>query len=403
MMKNITIHRRDFLKTAAAASALSAAGISCGQKKEAVQEETDITASSIPRWRGFNLLEKFIVTSMNDPFRESDFEMIAELGFDFVRLPMSYWCWSDPNNWKELREKPLKEIDQAVEFGKQYGVHVSLNFHRAPGYSVDRSAEEPFNLWLDEEAQEAFDYHWSHFAERYKGIPNKEVSFNLVNEPATMTSARKEPVPVELHDKVMRRVVKAIREVDPNRLIIADGLWWSREPIPSLADLDVVQSTRGYEPIQITHYLASWVDGAVNWPEPTWPMDPLESTELRWATDVMNNHYKENLEKWGVSTDQPWDAERIKKQMIDPWKRLEDKGVSVHVGEFGAYSRTPHQVVLKWMRELMSQWKQAGWGWAMWNFRGGFGILDSDREDVNYEDYKGHKLDREMLEIIKEF
>jgi len=402
-MKNLIFPRRDFLKKAAAASALSTLGIGCGSKKEPEQNGAEITASNIPRWRGFNLLEKFIVTSSNDPFRESDFEMIAELGFDFVRLPMSYWCWSDPNNWKELREKPLKEIDQAVEFGKQYGVHVSLNFHRAPGYSVDRSAEEPFNLWLDEEAQEAFDYHWGHFAERYKGIPNRDVSFNLVNEPATMTSARKEPVPVDLHDHVIRRVVKAIREVDPNRLIIADGLWWAREPIPTLADLNIVQSTRGYEPIQITHYQAGWVDGATSWPEPTWPLEPLESTELRWATDVMNNHYRNNLEKWGVSIEDPWNAERIKKQMIDPWKRLEEKGVSVHVGEFGAFSHTPHPVVLKWLRELMSQWKQAGWGWAMWNFRGGFGILDSGRADVKYEDYKGHQLDREMLEILKEF
>ena len=58
------------------------------------------------------------------------------------------------------------------------------------------------------------------------------------------------------------------------------GLWWGREPIPSLADLDVVQSTRGYEPMQITHYLASWVDGAEDWPVTTWPLEPLESTAL---------------------------------------------------------------------------------------------------------------------------
>jgi endoglucanase len=37
----------------------------------------------------------------------------------------------------------------------------------------------------------------------------------------------------------------------------------------------------------------------------------------------------------------------------------------------------------------------------MWNFRGGFGILDSERLDVKYEDFKGHKLDRKMLEVIK--
>src|SRR5210317_2078732 len=82
-------------------------------------------------------------------------------------------------------------------------------------------------------------------------------------------------------------------------------------------------------------------------------------------------------------------------------RSLEAVGVSVHVGEFGAYNKTPHKVVLAWLRELMSQWKEAGWGWAMWNFRGGFGILDSEREDVKYEDFKGHKLDREMLEILK--
>ena len=62
---------------------------------------------------------------------------------------------------------------------------------------------------------------------------------------------------------------------------------------------------------------------------------------------------------------------------------------------------TPHDVVLAWMHDLMGQWKAAGW--AMWNFRGGFGILDSKRADVKYEEFKGHKLDRKMLELIKEF
>jgi endoglucanase len=89
--------------------------------------------------------------------------------------------------------------------------------------------------------------------------------------------------------------------------------------------------------------------------------------------------------------------------MIEPWKKLQKMGVGVHVGEFGAYNKTPHAVVLAWMRELMMQWKEAGWGWAMWNFRGAFGILDSNREDVNYEDFKGHKLDRAMLEMIREY
>ncbi len=397
-MEKKSIDRRKFIKSSAALAAIGVIGAGCGSKPE-----PDITAGSIPRWRGFNLLEKFIVTSSNDPFRESDFEMIAEMGFDFVRLPMSYWCWSDPKDWRKLDEKILKEIDQAVEFGKQYGIHVSINFHRAPGYSVDRSAREPFNLWLDEEAQQAFDYHWSHFAQRYKGIPNKNVSFNLVNEPATVDFERTKPLTPELHAKVIRRVVKAIRDIDPNRLIIADGLWWGRDPAEDLADLNIVQSTRGYEPSQITHYLASWVDGADKWPVPKWPFVPELSTELRYLSDEMNEYYTRKLEKWGIPLGMEWNSERIRLQMIEPWKKLQSLGVGVHVGEFGAFSRTPHDVVLAWLRELMGQWKKVGWGWAMWNFRGGFGVLDSQRADVQYEDFKGHKLDRKMLELIKEF
>jgi endoglucanase len=32
---------------------------------------------------------------------------------------------------------------------------------------------------------------------------------------------------------------------------------------------------------------------------------------------------------------------------------------------------------------------------------GGFGILDSGRSDVQYEDFHGHKLDREMLKLLQ--
>ena len=70
------------------------------------------------------------------------------------------------------------------------------------------------------------------------------------------------------------------------------------------------------------------------------------------------------------------------------------------VGEFGAYRFTPHPVALAWMRDCLENWKRAGWGWALWNFRGDFGVLDSNRPDVSYERWEGHLLDREMLELL---
>jgi hypothetical protein len=97
------------------------------------------------------------------------------------------------------------------------------------------------------------------------------------------------------------------------------------------------------------------------------------------------------------------DAAWLWKTGIEPWKQLQALGVGVHVGEWGPFNRTPHDVALRWMRDCLSNWKRAGWGWAMWNFRGAFGPLDSGRADVKYEDFRGHKLDREMLNLIQSY
>jgi hypothetical protein len=40
-------------------------------------------------------------------------------------------------------------------------------------------------------------------------------------------------------------------------------------------------------------------------------------------------------------------------------------------------------------------------GFALWNFIGDFGTLDSGRTDVAYEDWHGHKLDKQLLDLIR--
>lgn len=97
------------------------------------------------------------------------------------------------------------------------------------------------------------------------------------------------------------------------------------------------------------------------------------------------------------------DREWHRKTMIEPWKALEAKGVGVVVGECGAFNQTPHDVTLAWLEDCLANWKEAGWGWALWNFRGGFGVMDSDRRDVKYEEFHGHKLDRKMVELLQKY
>lgn len=515
--------RRDFLKTGAGFVAATTAfgGLSAfGATRPELPEPS---YSKLPRWRGFNLLEKFMVFN-NEPFREDDFRNIADLGFNFVRLPMDYRCWIVDGDRRKFNEQTLSEIDKAVEYGEKYGIHVHMNFHRAPGYTVAQPPENPA-IWTDAETLDVCCLHWRTFAKRYRGVPSRQLSFNLFNEPA---GCREND-----YMRVVTEIVSAIRAEDADRLISCDGLEYGTRPYFPLAELKVAQSTRGYAPMEISHYGASWVNSA-NFPYPTWPtvsinglfpepnkgglseaarrpatiVGPFPSgSKLRmklgtvsvraeivvradgreifrrefvpkggdgeWKKAVFNETYnvfqneydldlivdvpdgakeltianvsgdwatlseleisyfdaaKNATAKARVDASPDWsaksettlkfavengvgafsggtvkDREWLRKTCVEPWKDAEKSGIGVMVGEFGAHNRTPIDVVRRWLEDQLYNWREAGWGWALWNFRGSFGIADSGREDVAYEDWRGLKLDRETLKILQKY
>jgi endoglucanase len=362
-MKN---NRREFLKMVAGGAA-AATLPAYGQEPKKKEEKTgkSVAQTAIPRWRGFNLLDMFTMHSKGD-FPEDDFRWIREFGFDFVRVPACYRLWIKDGDDYKINEAMLEKLDRAVELGNKHDLHVNINFHRGPGYSVNREFTEPFNLWKDQKALDAFCFHWQMLAKRYKGISKDKLSFNLINEPPSESQQMSRAD----HERVVRTAVAAIRQISPDRIIIADGLSFGREPMPELADLGIAQSCRAYDPMFISHHKAPWV-GNRNYPEPTWP---------------------------GYG----WDHKRLE-QHYQRWADLAKKGVGVHCGEGGAFNKTPHKVVLAWLRDVLEILTGYGIGLALWNFRGEFGIIDSDRADVEYEDFHGHKLDRKLLDLLKEF
>ncbi len=374
------MRRRDFVRDAALL------GAAAGAVPRALHgAEEDVTARRIPRWRGFNLQGRFGWPGHpydGPAFEESDFVTMKEWGFDFARLPLAYWTWGSRDDWSLIREEPLKQIDRAVELGRKHGIHVNICFHRIPGYCINGREWEPADLFSGKAAEraralDAAVFHWKTFARRYKGIPSRELSFDLLNEPPKMRSY--EGYLEERYVEIVNALVAGIREVDPGRLIFADGLDIGQVPVPGIVGLGLVQSTRGYLPKAVSHYTANWVprDEFESFDPPTWPLKDARG--------------------------EVWDRARLKRECIDKWRPLVDQGVQVHVGEFGCFNKTPHAVALAWLEDLLSLWKEAGWGFAMWQLRGDFGVLDSGRADVAYEDYGGRKLDRKMLELLRRY
>jgi hypothetical protein len=102
-------------------------------------------------------------------------------------------------------------------------------------------------------------------------------------------------------------------------------------------------------------------------------------------------------------SDAAMDRQWLWDKYVLPWVQLKEAGVGVMVGEWGAHNQTPHDVTLRWMEDCLKNWQQAGLGWALWNFRGSLGVMDSGRADVQYEDFRGHKLDRRMLDLLQRY
>ncbi len=363
------MNRREFLGRSAAATA----GLLLGARAKAGPQPSGPEQPRIPRRRGFNLTE-LVGGRHGEAFRESDFEWMAEWGFDFARLPLSYWVWSEPGDWMKIDERALAPVDQAVEWGRQHGIHLNLCLHRIPGYCVNGRESEPYQLFDSPRdsmarALAAGVHHWQFFAERYRAVPSDRLSFDLFNEPPWMADQAR-------YVEIVRTLVAAIREKSPGRLIVADGADIGQTPVSGIEDLGVVQSTRGYLPKAVTHYTATWVPKSEfeSFSKPTWPL-----VDDRGAT---------------------WDREKLRQELIVKWQPVVERGVPIHVGEWGCFNRTPHEVTLAWMSDVLALWKAAGWGWAMWNLRGAFGPIDSGRADVRYEAFRGHRLDRRMLELL---
>ena len=469
-------------------------------------------------WKGFNLLNMFYMGGEDRPFDETEFKMMADWGFNFVRLPMDYRIWVKSGDWNVIDERAVKNIDKAIEYGIKYGIHICLNFHRAPGFTV-ASPPEDTDLWTDETTQRVFADMWAFFAARYKNVPNEYLSFNFVNEPPDIDEA--------VYAAVIKKAADKIREKDPERLLISDGLAWGSRPSRLIADMGIAQAARGYTPFNLTHYRAEWADGSDNFPLPSWPAAVIPQFLYGvWKTDVVRTPYHiehdfegayfadvnvgtvssearltaaadgatiySNLiksgpgegewktevyrEEWDVYqnifdkdyrieipagtkvltievTDGDWmtvneikfipaegigasfslkpnntdwgaeippikigadgavvmegenvqDKKWLKENYLKPWEEIKNSGCGVMIGEWGSYNKTPHDVTLRWMEDNLQNYKELGFGWALWNFNASFGILDSYREDVEYEDFNGYALDRAMLELLLKY
>lgn len=357
-------------------------------------------------WRGFNLIDLFSTSvrwrefwTLDDAGRvpERDFELIRDLGFTFVRLPVSYLFLGKGLFGRTPDPDRMHLVDRVIEMGQKYGVHVALNIHRAPGYCVLGPSEYDFperdDLFTQDVPLQDYITWWRFFAERYRGIPQADLSFDLLNEPFNLDAAA--------FNRTFLPVIDAIHEADPDRLIHVEGTFQAQgsfdangavdtvgmvPPTPeAIARPNVISSMHIYHPVALVRYACGFAP-PTDLEVPTWPYRAKVRDDMPPRV-LTGDEARE------------WNKEALR-ELLAPYLAIADAGNLVHVGEMGSWGEFPHEVYLAYCRDLTEILREHGIGYALWSLHGPFGIFDNNFPDAGYESFDGLKLDRKLVDVL---
>ncbi len=156
---------------------------------------------------------------------EADIAAIADAGFNVVRVPLNH------RDFASATSPGWNTLDRLIDWCEAHHVYAVLELHSAPGgqtrYFI--SDPEPALLWESSEAQDRTVSLWTALASRYRGRAIV-AGYDLLNE----------PMPPHAADLVSldRRIVSAIRSVDPGHLLIVEGADFARDFSMFKAPLD---------------------------------------------------------------------------------------------------------------------------------------------------------------------
>ena len=151
------------------------------------------------------------------------------LGFNSVRVPFNFKLFYQNGL---IVDDGFEFFDRVIEYCRTHDMYVLLDMHGAPGYqnpgdhsdNVDSNADQPRDtvaFWDGDNVQLAASI-WRHIAARYVDEP-VIWGYDIINEPVPQDGREYELLPSYV---TMRN---AIREVDTNHIIVAEGSWWSSD------------------------------------------------------------------------------------------------------------------------------------------------------------------------------
>lgn len=293
--------------------------------------------------RGINIGNTFEApteTEWGNPWYPEYFEMIADLGFQHVRLPVR---WETPE--RSMATAPytitpafLERIQEVVDAALDNNLHIIVNMHHHDALFDDPAGQK-----------ERFLSQWSQIAEYFKDYPDM-LLFEVLNEPHGNLTP-------DLWNEFFTDALAEIRQTNPERVVIMGvaeygGLGGiSKLQLPD--DEYIILSPHYYNPFNFTHQGAEWVGPDAD----AWLGTKWNDTEA--------------------------DRETVASEFSYALEFSETHHIPIHVGEFGAYSKADIESRERWTTFLARWFEEQGMSWAYWEFSAGFGIYNPTTDEFN--------------------
>ena len=165
---------------------------------------------------------------------KDDIDFIASTGANTIRLPFHYKLFTDEDYMGLTSSQDgFARIDSVVEWSRANNLYVILDMHDAPGGQTGDNIDDSYGYpWLfeSEKSQQLFCDIWHSIAEKYKDEP-VILGYELINEPIATYFENQDELNSRL-EPLHKKAVAAIREVDPNHIILIGAPQWNSNFAP---------------------------------------------------------------------------------------------------------------------------------------------------------------------------
>jgi endoglucanase len=318
---------------------------------------------------------------LNDVFTRlnpSDFELIRDLGFTYVRVPVALDVVLDEDDPDLLDDDWLLALDWAIETLVSYDLAVMVDLHSTAPTSTGGTVYSG-RLEDDPAFVETFIAFWRNFAAHLRTTNPEMVFLEPMNEPVFEDDpSRWPPIQAEL--------LAAIRAEAPDHTLIATSARWSNVEtfveLEPLVDPNIVYNFHFYEPFYFTHQGASWAGEMVaNMRLVPYPSSP---EAIAMALDmVCDEQAQQAIRGYGQER---WDAAKLDDLIGQAAAWGAQHNVRLICNEFGVYKPFAMQDDRwQWFADVITLLEGYGIGWAMWEYDDSFGLVERRGDRVQLD------------------